>query len=88
MALPLVQFTDLATSVTNTAQVEAMNAYFTLPLVTMVFGVAVIIAGLTITVGVVLWMTGRIGNMFGRHDLRYSEHRYAQQHHRLDDEMN
>jgi len=61
--MPLVQFTELANSATNTAQVTAMNSYLTYPLVTLAFGVVVVIAGIFAIITLIFWMGHKISNM-------------------------
>lgn len=56
------------TTATNTAQITAMNTYLTYPLVSLVFGVSVVIAGIYAIVRVVLWMTDKIAHIGGRMD--------------------
>jgi len=68
--MPLVQFTDMTTA-SNTAQISAMNTYFTYPLVSLVFGVSVVIAGIYAIVRIIHWMTAKIAHIG---DAKQEEH--------------
>lgn len=65
--MPLINFTDL-TNTTTAAQVSAMNTYLAYPLVTLAFGVVVVVAGLYAIVRLVFWLGHKIANItnFGK----------------------
>lgn len=62
-SMPVIQFTELTSSATNTAQISAMNTYLAYPLVTLVFGVSVVVAGIYAIVRLVYWLAAKIANL-------------------------
>lgn len=60
--MPLVNFTDLTTT-TTAAQISAMNVYLAYPLVSLTFGVVVVIASIYAIVRLVFWLGHKIANL-------------------------
>lgn len=85
--MPLIQASTVIQNASNTAEILVAKTYFADPTINLVFGVAVVLAGLTVIIGVVLWMTHKVGNLFNRHNLGDSEHEYERKHHRISSEI-
>jgi len=59
----IVQFTDLISNTTSTANMTSMKNFLALPLLEVVFAVVMVIAGIGLIASLIFWIGRKIANM-------------------------